>query len=104
MSTTRERGRVLRLRVVFRPRTIDKHKCMRSYIVAWTVRSDRSVRAFWRQFFRRERKPCRVYHCISIVRCKGQGSTKSFLKYDLPTRSYGCRHPDGFAYDYLLRA
>ena len=34
---------------------------------------------------------------------EGVFGTKSFLKYDVPTRSYGCRHPDGFAYDYLLR-
>ena len=76
---------------------------MLSYIVAWTVRCDRSVH-FGVSFFRRERKACRNYHCIPVVWCKGQGGTKSFLKYDLPTRSYGCHHPDGFTYDYLLRA
>ena len=36
---------------------------------------------------------------ISMVRCKGQGSAKSFLKYELPMGSYGCCGPDGFAYN-----
>ena len=38
----------------------------------------------------------KVMPCIPIVRCKGP----TYPKYDLPTRSYGCRHPDGFAYNY----
>ena len=33
---------------------------------------------------------------------QGSGQHEEFLKYEIP--SYGCRHPDGFAYDYLLRA
>ena len=33
-----------------------------------------------------------------------QGVTKSFLKYNLPMRSYGCRGPDGFANDHPRRA
>ena len=72
---------------MFLPPTIDKqkHKHMCSYIFEWKARSNRSLRAFWRQFFRRERKPCRVYRCIPIVQCKGQGGTKSFLKYNLLT-------------------
>ena len=43
------------------------YKRMRSYIVAWTMQCDSSVRALRRQYFRRERKACRIYHCIPIV-------------------------------------
>ena len=75
---------------MFRPHIIDKHKRIRSYIVTW---NDRSILVFWHQFFRRERKPCCVYRCIPIVRCKGQ----PIVRYNLPTRSYGYRRPDGFA-------
>ena len=49
--------------------------------------------------FGRKRKLSRVYYCIQIGRCKGQGGRKSLLKYDLSMRSYGCCLMDGFAFD-----
>ena len=77
---------------------------MHFYITAWTVRCDCSVCAFC-IIFCRESKACRIYICIPIFQCKRQDSTtKRFLKYDLPTQSSGCHYPDGFVYDYMLRA
>ena len=49
--------------------------------------------------FGRKRKLFRVYYFIQIGRCKGQGNTRSVLKYDLSMRSYGCCLMDGFAFD-----
>ena len=49
--------------------------------------------------FGRIRKLCCVYYCIPIGQCKGQGGTKSLLKYDLSMQSYGCCRQDGFAFD-----
>ena len=49
--------------------------------------------------FGRKIKLCHVYYCIPIGQCKGQGVTKSLLKYDLSMRSYGCCRQDGFAFD-----
>ena len=36
--------------------------------------------------FGRKRKLSRVYYCIQIGRCKGQGGRKSLLKYDLSSK------------------
>ena len=49
--------------------------------------------------FGRKRKLCRVYYSIPIGQYKGQGGTKSLLKYDLSMQSYGCCRQDGFAFD-----
>ena len=68
--------------VMFRPRTTS------ACASTCDVRCDAIAACvhFGVRFFRKERKTCRIYRCIPIVRCKGQGGTKSFLKYDLPAR------------------
>ena len=45
-----------------------------------------------------------VYTYILLVLMQDVGRHLEFLKYILPMQSYSCCCPDGFEYNYLLRA